>query len=246
MKILVCISKSPDTTSKIAFTEGGSKFDENGVQYIVNPYDEWYALVRGLEIKEAIGGTVTIITVGTTSDDAIIRKALAIGADDAARIDADPTDAYFVAMQIAEYAKSNNFELILTGKETINYNGSQVGGMIAEAMGMTFISQASKLDVNGTTATMETEIVGGVQIIQAELPLIISCAKGMAEQRIPNMRGIMAARTKPLNVISPANIDALTSFESYSLPNAKTACKLIDPENMDELVELLHNEAKVI
>ena len=246
MKILVCISKSPDTTSKIAFTDGNAKFDENGVQYIVNPYDEWYALVRGLELKEANGGSVSIITVGGAADDAVIRKALAIGADEAIRIDADPTDAYFVAMQISEYAKSNGFDLVLTGKETINYNGSQVAGMIAEGMDLPFISLASKLDINGTTATLETEIVGGVQVVEAELPIVVSCAKGMAEQRIPNMRGIMAARTKPLNVIPAAEVDTLTSFESYSLPDAKSECKMIDPENMGELVELLHNEAKVI
>lgn len=246
MKILVCISKSPDTTSKIAFTDGNTKFDENGVQYIVNPYDEWYALVRGLELKEAQGGTVTIITVGTAADEAIIRKALAIGADEAVRIDAEPTDAYYTAMQIAEYAKSNGFDLVLTGKETINYNGSQVAGMIAEAMDVPFVSLASKLDVSGSTATLETEIVGGLQIVETALPAVVSCAKGMAEQRIPNMRGIMAARTKPLNVVAPADVDALTSFTSYALPPAKSACKMIQPENMDELVELLHNEAKVI
>ena len=246
MKILVCISKSPDTTSKIAFTEGNSKFDENGVQYIVNPYDEWYALVRALELKEANGGTVSIITVGTNQDDAIIRKALAIGADDAVRIDANPTDAYFVAMQIAEYAKENGFDMVLTGKETINYNGSQVGGMISEAMDLPFVSLASKMDVAGTTVTLETEIVGGLQVVEVELPAVISCAKGMAEQRIPNMRGIMAARTKPLNVIAAKEIATLTSYESYTLPEAKSACKMIDPENMDELVALLHQEAKVI
>lgn len=246
MKILVCISKSPDTTSKIAFSDGNTKFDENGVQYIVNPYDEWYALVRALELKEANGGSVTIITVGTVEDDAIMRKALAIGADEAVRIDMAANDAYSVAMQIAEYAKSNGFDMVLTGKETINYNGSQVGGMIAEAMNLPFVSLASKLDMNGSTATLETEITGGVQIVEVETPVVISCAKGMAEQRIPNMRGIMAARTKPLNVVAPASVDELTSFESYSLPAAKTACKMIDPENMDELVELLHNEAKVI
>jgi len=246
MKILVCISKSPDTTSKIAFSEGNTKFDENGVQYIVNPYDEWYALVRALELKEANGGSVTIITVGTTEDDAIMRKALAIGADDAIRIDMAATDAYAVAMQIADYAKSNGFDIVLTGKETINYNGSQVGAMIAEAMDLPFISLASKLDLNGSTATLETEIVGGVQIVEVSTPIVVSCAKGMAEQRIPNMRGIMAARTKPLTVVAPSSNDTLTSFESYSLPAAKTACKMIDPANMDELVELLHNEAKVI
>ncbi|MDG1037194.1 MAG: electron transfer flavoprotein subunit beta/FixA family protein [Crocinitomicaceae bacterium] len=246
MKILVCISKSPDTTSKIAFKDGNSKFDEDGVQYIVNPYDEWYALVRALELKEANGGSVSIITVGNASDEAIMRKALAIGADEAIRIDAEPTDAYYVGMQIAEYAKANAFDMVLTGKETINYNGSQVGGMIAEGMDLPFISLASKLDANGNTLTLETEIVGGLQIVEVETPVVVSCVKGMAEQRIPNMRGIMAARTKPLTVVPAADIAPLTVFENYTLPEAKSACKMIDPENMDELVALLHNEAKVI
>lgn len=246
MKILVCISKSPDTTSKIAFTEGNKKFDENGVQYIVNPYDEWYALVRALELKETLGGNVTIVTVGNAGDEAIIRKALAIGADDAVRIDAEPTDAYSTAAYIAEYAKSNSFDLVLTGKETINYNGSQVGGMIAEFLDMPFVSLASKLDINGATAKMEQEILGGIQIVEANLPLVVSCAKGMAEQRIPNMRGIMAARTKPLTVVTPSAVESLTNYAEYALPPAKSAVKLIDPTNMDELVSLLHNEAKVI
>ena len=246
MKILVCISKSPDTTSKGAFTDGNTKFDENGVQYIVNPYDEWYALVRALEIKEAGGGQVTIVTVGAATDEAVIRKALAIGADEAVRIDADPKDAYYTATQIAEYAKSNGFDLILTGKETINYNGSQVGGMIAEALDLPFVSLAEKLDVNGSTLTLEREIAGGVQVIEVATPAVVSCAKGMAEQRIPNMRGIMAARTKPLTVVAPVAVEDLTSYVSYTMPNAKSAVKMINPENMDELVELLHNEAKVI
>jgi electron transfer flavoprotein beta subunit len=246
MKILVCISKSPDTTSKVAFTDGNTKFDENGVQYIVNPYDEWYALVRALEIKEAGGGQVTIITVGSAADEAVIRKALAIGADEAVRVNADPIDAYYTASQIAEYAKSNGFDLILTGKETINYNGSQVGGMIAEALDLPFVSLATKLDVNGSTLTLEREIVGGVQVVEVATPAVISCAKGMAEQRIPNMRGIMAARTKPLIVVDPIGVEELTSYISYTMPNAKSAVRMINPENMDELVELLHNEAKVI
>jgi electron transfer flavoprotein beta subunit len=246
MKILVCISKAPDTTSKIAFSAGNTRFDENGVQFIVNPYDEWYALVRALELKEANGGNVTIITVGQAGDDAVIRKALAIGADDAVRIDAEPTDAYFTAMQIANYAKENSFDIVLTGKETINYNGSQVAGMIAEAMDVPFVSLATKLDVSGTSASLEREVTGGVQKVEVHTPFVASCAKGMAEQRIPNMRGIMAARTKPLTVISPAAIDTLTAFVSYETPNAKSAVKMIDPENMDELVALLHNEAKVI
>lgn len=246
MNILVCISKAPDTTSKIAFTNGDTQFDENGVQYIVNPYDEWYALVRALELKEAQGGNVTIITVGTASDDAVIRKALAIGADDAVRIDAPATDAYFTAMQIAVYAKGKGFDLILTGKETIDYNGSQVAGMIAEALELPYVSIATKLDANGSTISCEREIVGGVQEVEVQAPAVISCAKGMAEQRIPNMRGIMAARTKPLHVVAPAALEALTTYSSYSMPAAKSSVKLIDPNNLDELVALLHNEAKVI
>jgi len=246
MKILVCISKSPDTTSKIAFADGNTKFDVNGVQFIVNPYDEWYALVRALELKESLGGHVTIITVGTATDDAIIRKALAIGADEAVRIDAEPKDAYYTAMQISAYAKSNEYDLILAGKETINYNGSQVAGMIAEDLNLPFVSLASKLDLNDKTLTVEREIVGGVQEVEVNIPAVISCAKGMAEQRIPNMRGIMAARTKPLNVVAAQEIDELTEFISYTLPDVKSAVKMIDPENMDELVDLLHNEAKVI
>jgi len=246
MNILVCISKSPDTTSKIAFTDGNTKFDENGVQYIVNPYDEWYSLVRALEIKESLGGNVTIITVGNTGDEAIIRKALAIGADNAVRIDAEPVDAFYVASQIASYAKKNNFDLILTGKETINYNGSQVGGMIAEHLELPYVSLASKLDVANNVLTLEQEIVGGLQVVEVATPAVVSCAKGMAEQRIPNMRGIMAARTKPLEVIAPESIDVYTQFEAYALPDAKKACTMVDPSNMESLVELLHNEAKVI
>jgi len=246
MKILVCISKAPDTTSKIAFTDNNTKFNEDGVQYIVNPYDEWYALVRGLELKESLGGTVTTITVGTAADDATIRKALAIGADDAVRVDAEAKDAFQVAAEIANYAKENGFDLILTGKETINYNGSQVAGMIAEHLDLPFVSLATKLDVNGSTATCDREIIGGLETVELQLPAVISCAKGMAEQRIPNMRGIMAARTKPLNVVPASVAEELTTFANYELPAPKSAVKLIDPENMDELVNLLHNEAKVI
>lgn len=246
MKILVCISKAPDTTSKIAFTNNNSAFDENGVQYIVNPYDEWYALVRALEIKETVGADVTIITVGTAADEAIMRKALAIGADEAVRIDAEPMDAYVVAAEIANYAKNQGFDLILTGKETINFNGAQLGGMIAEGLNTPYISIASKLDVNGNLLTLEREITGGVEVVEVSLPVVVSCAKGMAEQRIPNMRGIMAARTKPLQVLAPTVTEALTSYVTFASPQAKSSVKLIDPNNMDELVSLLHNEAKVI
>ena len=246
MKILVCISKAPDTTSKISFTDGDTQFDENGVQFIVNPYDEWYALVRALELKEQNGGEVTTIIVGTPTDDSIIRKALAIGADNAVRINMESKDAYSTAFQIADYAKANEFDLVLTGKETINYNGSQIGGMIAEIMDLPYVSIATKLDMNGATATAHREIVGGDEIVEVDIPFVASAAKGMAEQRIPNMRGIMAARTKPLKVVEPVACEDLTSFISYSLPDIKSECRYIDANNMDELVSLLHNEAKVI
>jgi len=246
MKILVCVSKAPDTTTKIAFIDNDTKFNEDKVQYIVNPYDEWYALVRALELKETLGGTVTTITVGTVADEAIIRKAFAIGADDGVRIDANPTDAFMVANEIANYAKQNGFDLVLLGKETIDYNGSQIGAMIAELMDLPFVSLATKLNVNGTTATVERDINGGTEVLELSLPAVISSAKGMAEQRIPNMKGIMAARTKPLNVIAPGSQEALTEIKKYTLPPAKGACKMVDPDNMDELVSLLHNEAKAL
>jgi electron transfer flavoprotein beta subunit len=247
MKILVCVSNVPDTTTKIAFSADHKQLNKQGVQFIINPYDEWYALVRAHELKEAKGaGSVTVIHVGPVENEAMIRKALAIGADDAVRIDADPADAYFVAEQIAGYAKDKGFDLVLAGKETIDYNGSLVGGMIAELLSMPFVSLATKLDVNGTTAAIECDVDGGIAVLECALPLVISCQKGMAEARIPNMRGIMAARTKPLTVVPVANPSALTSVENYTLSEGRKAVKMIDPSNMDELVQLLHNEAKVI
>lgn len=246
MKLLVCISKAPDTTSKIDFTDNNTAFNEAGVQFIVNPYDEWYALVRAIELKEKNGGSVTTITVGTQADEPIVRKALAIGADNAVRIDTEATDAYSTAFQIAEYAKDKGFDMVFTGKETINYNGSQVGGMVAEMLDQPFVSLATQLEMNGDTATLHKEIVGGDEVVEVKTPFVVSAAKGMAEQRIPNMRGIMAARTKPLEVVPAAACDALVSFESYELPPAKSECKYVDADNVAELVNLLHNEAKVI
>ena len=246
MKLLVCISKAPDTTSKIDFTDNNTAFNEAGVQFIVNPYDEWYALVRAIELKEKNGGSVTTITVGSQADEPIIRKALAIGADNAVRVDTEATDAYSTAFQIAEYAKNNGFDIVFTGKETINYNGSQVGGMIAEMLDQPFVSLATQLEMNGDTATLHKEIVGGDEVVEVKTPFVVSAAKGMAEQRIPNMRGIMAARTKPLEVVPAADCAPLVSFETYELPPAKSDCKYVDADNVAELVNLLHNEAKVI
>ena len=246
MKFLVCISKVPDTTSKITFTDNDSKFNEAGVQFIVNPYDEWYALVRALELKESLGGSVTIITVGGQEDEPVMRKALAIGADEAVRINAKSSDSFFIAKQIAEYAKDKEFDMVLCGKETINYNSSQVPGTIAELLDMPLISLATKLDVNGNTATLERDVQGGTEVVEVQTPFVLSAAKGMAEQRIPNMKGIMMARTKPLNVVEPATVDEQTEVTKYELPNEKSECKYIDSDNVEELIELLHNEAKVI
>lgn len=246
MKLLVCVSKTPDTTTKIAFKDGGAQLDTNGVQYIMNPYDEWYALVRALELKEAQGGSVTIINVGPATNDPIIRKGLAIGADDAVRIDAEPQSALFVAKQIAEYAKKESFDMVLFGKESIDYNGSEVGAMVAELLDQPFISYASKMEVNGSTATVSRDIEGGTEVIEVDTPFVLSAAKGLAEQRIPNMRGIMMAKRKPLNVV-PANPEEdLAVTVNFELPPAKSAVKLVDPEDMEELVRLLHEEAKVI
>ncbi len=246
MKILVCVSKTPDTTTKISFTDNNTRFNDDRVQWIVSPYDEWYSLVRALELKEANGGSVTVISVGQADYDPIIRKALAIGADDAVRIDADPADALFVSKQIAEYAKDKAYDLILTGKETLDFNGYQVGGMIAELLGLPFVATVHKLEIEGSKAVMDREIQGGMEVVEATLPVVLSSAKDMAEQRIPNMRGIMAARTKPLQVIPASDGVAVTEVVEYSLPEAKGACKFIDPENAGELIELLHTEAKVI
>lgn len=246
MKILVCISKAPDTTAKIAFTDGDTKFDENGVQFVVNPYDEWFALVRGLEIKEANGGSVTVLNVGGADSDPIIRKALAIGADDAVRIDAEATDALYVAKQIANYAKEHSYDMILSGKETIDYNGSQVGGMVAEIMNVPYVSLASKLELSGNTATVEREIEGGVEIVEVNTPFVLSAAKGMAEARIPNMRGIMAARSKPLTVVPASEATNSTTIKGFTLPPAKSGCRYVDADNVEELIDLLHNEAKAI
>lgn len=247
MKILVCISKTPDTTSKIAFKDSNTKFEEAGVQWIINPYDEWNALVRALEMKEKDTNIILhLITVGSSNCDPIIRKALALGGDEAIRINSDSSDSYFIAAQIAAVAKEGAYDLIFTGKETIDYNGSSIGGFIAELLDTPYVSLATKFNLNTTIATVEREIDGGDEVNEVALPLVVSCQKGVAEQRIPNMRGIMAARTKPLKVIEPIAIDTLTSVVNFELPPAKAGVKLVAADNVAELVRLLHEEAKAI
>ena len=246
MKILVCISNVPDTTTKISFTNNNTAFNGAGVQFVINPFDEWYALVRALELKEAQGGSVTIIHVGAADSEPTIRKGLAIGADDAVRIDAEPNDAFAVAEQIAAYAKDKGFDLIIAGKETISYNGSMVGAMLAELMNLPFVSMATKLDVANNVATIEHDIDGGTEVAECALPLVIAANKGMAEARIPNMRGIMAARTKPLLQVPAISADKLTSISLFELSKGRTDCKFIDASTPEKLIELLHTEAKAI
>jgi electron transfer flavoprotein beta subunit len=246
MKILVCISQTPDTTAKVSFNAENTEFNGAGVTFIMNPYDEWYALVRACELREALGGTVVAVNVGPASNETVIRKALAIGADEAVRIDAEPKSAGFTAAQIAAYAKTEQFDLIFLGKETIDYNGTAVGALLAEHLDLPYIADASRLDLQGNTATVARDIEGGVEELELELPFVLGAAKGMAEQRIPNMRGIMMARTKPLHVVAPAPYTELVETVRFELPAAKAGVKMIAPDQMDELVRLLHEEAKVI
>ena len=247
MKILVCISKTPDTTAKIAFADNNTKFAADGVQWIINPYDEWYALVRAIELKEADASTIIhLVTVGGADCDPIIRKALALGGDEAIRINADSHDSYYIASQIAEVAKQGNYDLVFTGKETIDYNGSSIGGMVAELLDLPYVSLATKFDLEGSSAVIVREIEGGEETDKVALPLVVSCQKGMAEQRIPNMKGIMGARSKPLKALEPVLADPLTSVASFDLPPAKASVKLVSPDTPEELVRLLHEEAKAI
>ncbi len=247
MKILVCVSKTPDTTAKVAFKDSNTKFDDAGVQWIINPYDEWYSLVRAIELKEKDAAVVIhLVTVGLADAEPVMRKALALGGDEAIRINADSHDSFYIASQIAAIAKEGNYDLIFTGKETIDYNGSSIGGMVAELLDMPYTSLVLKFDLNGNTATVTREIEGGEEVSEVNLPLVVSSQQGMAEPRIPNMRGIMAARSKPLKVVEPIAVDALTSIVSFELPPAKAGVKLVDADNVAELVKLLHEEARVI
>ncbi|MCL6524993.1 MAG: electron transfer flavoprotein subunit beta/FixA family protein [Thermoflavifilum sp.] len=249
MKVLVCISKTADTTAKISFTADQKSFNESGVQFIINPYDEWYALVRAVELKEQYPDTeLHLISVGGPDVEPILRKALAIGGDMAFRVDLQPISIEPVAISIAEHVRQQGYDLIFTGKETIDYNGSGVGGYLAGLLDWPFISLATSFTWDGQIATVEREIDGGREIAEAMLPLVVSCQKGIAEQRIPNMRGIMAARTKPLQVIAAPEKakENFVSIDHFALPQKKSGVHLIEPGNEEELVRLLHEEARVI
>jgi electron transfer flavoprotein beta subunit len=245
MKILVCITHVPDTTAKISFTDNNTKFNKTGVQYIIGPYDD-YALARAVELKEAQGGSITVLNVGEAETEPTIRKALAIGADDAIRVNAEPLDSYFVALQIAHIAKENSYDLILMGRESIDFNGGQVHAMVGEILGIPSVSPVMKLDINGSTAVMEREIEGGKEVVEVQLPLVAGCQEPIAEWKIPNMRGIMTARTKPLKVVNPTDTTTLTKTSVYELPPPKGACRMIPAEQAEQLITLLKNEAKVL
>ncbi len=248
MKILVCISHVPDTTSKINFTNGDSQFDANGVQFVINPNDE-FGLTRAVWFQEQQGATITVVNVGGPETEPTLRKALAIGANDAIRVNANPTDSFFVAKQLAEVIKNGSYEIIIAGKESLDYNGGMVPGMIAGLLGYNFLNSCTDIIVEGTNVKATREIDGGKETISTTLPVIIGGQKGLVEEkdlRIPNMRGIMTARTKTLTVIEPVEVSLNTKAVKFEKPAPKSAVKLIAADNLDELINLLHNEAKVI
>lgn len=248
MKILVCISHVPDTTAKINFTNGDTEFDTNGVQFVINPNDE-FGLTRAIWFKEKQGAHVTVVNVGGADTEATIRKALAIGADEAIRVNATPTDGFFVAKQLAEVVKNGGYDVVICGKESLDYNGGMVPGMLASLLGYNFVNSCVGVEIEGNTATLQREIDGGKETLKASLPIVIGGQKGIVEEkdlRIPNMRGIMTARTKALNIVEATGDAAKTQSIKFEKPAPKSAVKLISPDNLDELIQLLHNEAKVI
>jgi electron transfer flavoprotein beta subunit len=245
MKILVCISHVPDTTSRINFIDNNTKFDTTGVQFIIGPYDD-YALARAIELKESSGATVHVLNVGLADTEPTLRKALAIGADEAIRVNAEPTDSFFVASQIAEQAKATSYDLILMGRESIDYNSGVVHGMVGELLSLPSVSPVMKLDIEGSKARLAREIEGGKEYLEVNLPFVAGCQEPIAEWKIPNMRGIMSARTKPLKVVEPVAADGGVKLTKFELPAPKGTVKMIAADNVGELVTLLKNEAKVL
>ena len=248
MKILVCISHVPDTTSKINFTDNDTKFDTNGVQFVINPYDE-FCLTRAMWFKEKQGASVTVVNVGGVETEPTLRKALAIGADNAIRINALPTDGFQVAKELATVVKEGEYDVVLAGKESADYNGQMVPGMLATLTDFNFVNGCVGVEVEGSAVSATREIDGGNELLSSSLPIVIGGQKGIVEEkdlRIPNMRGIMMARKKPLQVLEPSGDPVATSIQSFEKPAPKGAVKLVDADNVDELISLLHNEAKVI
>ena len=248
MKILVCISHVPDTTSKINFTDGDSKFDTNGVQFVINPNDE-FGLTRAMWFKDKQAASVDVVSVGGAEVEPTLRKALAIGADAAIRVNTIATDGFTVAKQLAKVVREGNYDLVITGRESLDYNGGMVPGMVAALTEFNFVNNCIGIEIDGANATVSREIDGGKEIVSTSFPLVIGGQKGIVEEsdlRIPNMRGIMMARKKPLTIVDPVDASPETTSMSFEKPEAKGAVTLVSPDNIDELVNLLHNEAKVI
>jgi len=244
MNILVCVSAVPDTTTKITFVENNTKFNSEGVQFIINPYDE-LALTKALELTEAHGGEVVVVTVGETSTEPIIRKALAIGAHKAIRVNSKPMDGMHVARAIASAVKGQSFDLVMTGRESIDYNGGQVAGLLSELLGFGLINVVTEIAVDGNSIVATRDIDGGRERVSYPMPCVVSAQKDLCEPRIPNMRGIMQARSKPMEVVEYTEEYDDVSYQSYELPAAKGGVKLIDASNAEELIDLLRTEKKL-
>ena len=246
MKILVCISHVPDTTSKINFNADQTAFDTAGVQYVINPNDE-FGLTRALWLKEKQGATIHVVNVGGPETEPTLRKALAIGADEAIRVNQPATDVYSVAQALSTIVQEGQYDLVIAGRESIDYNGGMVPGMLAKICGYAFVNTCIGLEIEGSSVTAVREIDGGKENLKTTLPLVIGGQKGLVEEsdlRIPNMRGIMQARTKPLHVKQTENINTMSQTLRYEKPAPKQAVTLV--ENAEQLINLLHNEAKVI
>ncbi|NCF53936.1 MAG: electron transfer flavoprotein beta subunit/FixA family protein [Bacteroidetes bacterium] len=246
MNLLVCISHVPDTTAKINFDAAGKALDATGVQFVINPYDE-FSLTKALHLKEAHGGSITVLNVGGPETEPTLRKALAIGADQAIRINATPTDAITVAKELKNHISANTYDLILCGQESIDYNGQQVPAMLGALLNLPFVNACVDLTIDVSSANATGEIDGGHATYSGSLPLVVGGKKGLVEEkdlRIPNMRGIMTARSKPLQVLEASESDTATQAIKFVKPAGKSSVKLVD--SVDELVHLLHNEAKAI
>lgn len=248
MKILVCISSVPDTTSKINFTAGGESLDKNGIQFVINPLDE-FALSRAIQLQTSVGADVTVVNVGPAENEPIIRKALATGANQAIRVNLDPQDSFSTAKALAQVAGAGSYDLILCGKESIDYNGGSVPGMLAGLLNSPFVNACVGLEVEESQLKAVREIEGGKETISVKLPAVIAGQKGLVDEKeviIPNIRGIMGARSKPLEVVEPQQNEVRVKAETFERVAPRAAVKLVSPDNLDELVRLLHEEAKVI
>ena len=248
MKILVCISHVPDTTSKINFVDQDTVFDKNGVKFVINPNDE-FGLTRAVWFQQKQQAEVTVITVGDPSCEPTLRKCLAIGADKAVRVDLNPTDGFQVAQQLSAHCKVENYDLIIAGRESIDYNGAMVPGMVSALLGYNFVTNCMALEIDGNSVKASREIDEGIESVSCQLPVVIGAQKGLVEEKdliIPNMRGIMQARQKSLSVIPPVEGEIRSSISKFEKPAPKEAVKMVDADQIDQLIDLLHNEAKVI